>query len=359
MITIEHLSKTFHTAKNEIHAVRDVSLKIAPGEIFGIMGTSGAGKSTLVRCLNILETPDAGTLRIEGFGQITFKGKKRFLGDETKHQPLKEKHLRQLRLQTGMIFQHFNLLDRRSVADNIAYPLQHSGKSRKEIEEKIDELLHLVHLEDKKDAYPAQLSGGQKQRVAIARALARDPAILLCDEATSALDPQATETILSLLKELNERLHLTIVLITHEMDVIKSIAHRAAVMENGRVVECGSVYDLFVHPHHPLTRRFVSRHSKDQTEQGISSPVLCALEKENGTLLRLNFDSRSLSQPVIFEMIRTFGIPVNILEADIDRIGGQPFGTLLFETSASKGQISSLQHFLQENHVETEVLSYA
>ncbi len=351
MIKIDHLFKTFESKDKKIQACQDVSLSIQRGEIFGIMGTSGAGKSTLVRCLNFLEKPDQGFVEIEGFGQVQAKNGHLTLYQNDKSVVLKEKHLQKLRQKTGMIFQHFNLLDRRTVAENIAYPLK--GKSRKEIEEKVDELLSLVHLSDKKNAYPAELSGGQKQRAAIARALANDPDILLCDEATSALDPQATTVVLALLKELNTRLGLTIVLITHEMDVIKRIADRAAVMENGTIVECGKVYDLFLHPQHPLTRHFVYGSSLEKQKPNPTDSF------QKGIRIRLNFDERSLSQPILFQMIQSLEIPVNILAADINQIGNQPYGTLLFETNADSTQLLSLKNFLKTKHVETEVIDYA
>jgi len=239
MINVEHLDKTYHLKNADVHAVDDVSLHIESGQIYGVIGYSGAGKSTLVRCLNFLEIPDSGSIEIEGFGKVNAK---------QGSLDISQKKLRELRRSIGMIFQHFNLLDRSTVFDNVAYPLKYTGLSKKEIETRVDELLDLVDLADKKYVYPSQLSGGQKQRVAIARALSNNPKVLLSDEATSALDPDATESILKLLKDLNKRLGITIILITHEMSVIKSIANRVAVMENGKVVEEGDVYDIFANP---------------------------------------------------------------------------------------------------------------
>lgn len=361
MITIEHLHKTFTLANRTIPAVQDVSIHIRQGEIFGIMGTSGAGKSTLVRCLNFLEVPDQGAVEIDGFGKAVARHGNLYFQTEKGLVPLKEKRLRNLRSQIGMIFQHFNLLDRRTVADNIAYPLKYKGLNLKEVEAKVERLLELVHLEDKKYAYPAQLSGGQKQRVAIARALASDPKILLCDEATSALDPQATTAILSLLKELNRQLQLTIVLITHEMDVIKKIADRAAVMENGKVVEEGTVYDLFLHPEHPLTKEFVYASSGPQTKEGLPSELSRTLDEHSreGLLVRLNFDDHSLRQPVLFEMIRSLAVEVNILKADIDRIGGQPYGSLLIQVKGTEDEFEQLKDFLKKREVALEVIANA
>lgn len=354
MITVENLSKTFYTPKLITPAVQDVSLEIHEREIFGIMGTSGAGKSTLVRCLNFLEIPDEGSISIEGFGTISARNGRLFFDDGNGPAVLKEKKLRKLRSQIGMIFQHFNLLDRQTVAENIAYPIRHSKMSRSEIENRVDELLALVHLEDKKYSYPSELSGGQKQRVAIARALASHPRILLCDEATSALDPQATASILSLLRDLKERLGLTVVIITHEMDVIKKAADRAAVMKDGQIVETGSVYDLFLHPVHPLTRQFVYNIADDKSGNHYFEELGEFPEDEESRLLRLNFDHHSLSEPILFEMIRDLGIQVNILMADIDRIGKQPYGTLLVRASGTGEQIDELKAFLDDRKVAVE-----
>ena len=263
MIEFESLCKTFAGPESAIHAVDHVSLAIQEGDVYGIVGYSGAGKSTLVRCINFLERPDSGTLRVQGFGSIRCEnGRAFYRGEEgAAETPLTEKHLKLLRGDMGMIFQHFNLLDRSTVFDNVAYPLRHRGLDKGAIRARVLELLDLVDLRGKVNAYPSELSGGQKQRVAIARALANNPRILLSDEATSALDPDATESILRLLKELNRKLNLTIVLITHEMAVVKSICSKVAVMENGRVVEQGDVYKVFSAPQAPITRKFVDSSS--------------------------------------------------------------------------------------------------
>lgn len=242
MISLENVSKIFRTASGEVHAVREVSLNIEQGEIFGIIGFSGAGKSTLVRCINLLERPTEGTVTIDGT-------------DLTK---LDEKRLREVRRKIGMIFQHFNLLRSRTVYDNIAFPLKKSDVSKEEKHKKILSLLELVGLSDKKDVYPSQLSGGQKQRVAIARALANNPKVLLCDEATSAIDPQTTKSILNLLKHVNQTLGITIVVITHEMAVVKDICDRVAIMQQGHIVEEGSTEDVFLHPRENVTKDFIS-----------------------------------------------------------------------------------------------------
>ena len=264
MIELKNISKDFGSGEKAVHAVRDVSLSIGSGEIFGIIGFSGAGKSTLVRCINLLERPSSGSVFVAGQDLTA----------------LSAKDLRAARKKIGMIFQHFNLMPSRTVAGNVAYPLKGSGLSKEDIQKKVATLLELVGIGDKADAYPSQLSGGQKQRVAIARALANDPQVLLCDEATSALDPQTTKAILHLLKHLNETLGITIVLITHEMAVVKEICDRVAVMEYGRVVEQGEVFTVFAEPKQDITKSFIhttSRRSKSSSPRippsRVSSPA--------------------------------------------------------------------------------------
>ena len=263
MIELSHISKTYVAPDKKVIALEDVNIRVEAGQVYGIVGYSGAGKSTLVRCINFLERPDAGSIRIDGFGSIEVRGGNAFYTPESGGQSVRltEKHLKALRRDLGMIFQHFNLLDRDTVFDNIAYPLKYTGRSKEEIRSRVLELLELVDLSDKVNAYPSELSGGQKQRVAIARALANNPKILLSDEATSALDPDATESILKLLKDLNRKLNLTIVLITHEMAVVKSICDRVAVMENGHVVEEGDVYEVFSNPQQAITKKFVNTYA--------------------------------------------------------------------------------------------------
>ena len=255
MIELRHISKDFGTGEHAVHAVQDVSLTVETGEIFGIIGFSGAGKSTLVRCINLLERPTSGEVLLDG-QELT---------------ALPPKQLRQTRKKIGMIFQHFNLMPSRTVAGNVAYPLRGSGLSREQIAVKVQSLLELVGIGDKADAFPSQLSGGQKQRVAIARALANDPSVLLCDEATSALDPQTTKAILHLLRDLNAKLGLTIVLITHEMAVVREICHRVAVMEHGRVAEQGEVFNVFVDPRQDITRSFIRTTSNLQKVEELFS----------------------------------------------------------------------------------------
>ncbi len=286
MIRIDNIYKTYQLKDQTVRALDGVSLEAPTGTIYGIVGFSGAGKSTLVRCLNFLEYPDEGKVYIEDFGEVTAeKGKLYKDGKE-----LKERDLRVLRRNVGMIFQHFNLLDRCTVLENVEYPLKYTGRKSSEIRERSLELLKLVELSDKANAYPSQLSGGQKQRVAIARALANDPRILLCDEATSALDPEATDSVLSLLTTLNEKLNLTIILITHEMAVIKAIAKKVAIMEHGKIIEEGNVYDVFADPKHTVTKHFLDTASSLANLEGlISSGHDLIAPRENEILLRLTY----------------------------------------------------------------------
>lgn len=294
MIYLKNIGKTFiDDNKKEVHAVNDVSLTINDGDIFGIIGFSGAGKSTLVRCINLLERPTSGTVEVDG-------------KDLTK---LSEKELRESRKKIGMIFQHFNLFPSRTIFGNVAFPLQGSGLSKEEIAAKVRNLLELVGISEKENAYPSQLSGGQKQRVAIARVLANDPDILLCDEATSALDPQTTKAILDLLKDLNKKLGITIVVITHEMAVVKEICNKVAVMEKGRVVEEGDVFSIFANPQEALTQNFIKttsnlRKIEDLVYEG--SPVVDL--KPGELIVRLSYIEKNISEPLISAMTYNFNI---------------------------------------------------
>ena len=358
MIEIKELYKSFDTAGTTVHAVENVSLDIEAGDVYGIVGYSGAGKSTLVRCINLLERPDSGSIRVEGFGAIRFeKGRALYRPEGGAEQPLSEKQLKTLRRDMGMIFQHFNLLDRSTVFDNIAYPLKHSGRSRAEIKARVLELLNLVELRDKINAYPSQLSGGQKQRVAIARALANNPRILLSDEATSALDPDATESILRLLQELNRKLNLTIVLITHEMAVVKAICGKVAVMENGRVVEHGNVYDVFSEPQANITRKFVDSSSGlgrinkliDQHANVLSG---------GGTLIRLTYNKDCVGESLISEVSRRFGVNMNILLGSLELLQGSPLGGLIVLVEGSMDARREAIAFLCEHNVIVEVIEH-
>ena len=359
MIEIQALYKTFGTAETAVHAVEDVSLHIREGDVYGIVGYSGAGKSTLVRCINFLERPDSGQICVKGFGTIRCeKGRGYYLPESGgAEQALSEKHLKLLRRDMGMIFQHFNLLDRSTVFDNIAYPLKHSGMSRAAIKARVLELLDLVDLREKINAYPSELSGGQKQRVAIARALANNPRILLSDEATSALDPDATESILRLLKELNRKLNLTIVLITHEMAVVKSICSNVAVMENGRVVEQGNVYDVFSAPQATITRKFVDSSSglgriNKLIEEGAT------LLTGKGTLVRLTYNKDCVSEALISEVSRRFNVNMNILLGSLELLQGNPLGGLIVLIDGDLDARRGAVQYLSENNVIVEVIEH-
>ena len=261
MIRIENLSKTFSAKEGNVDAVKNVSLTIEDGDIYGVIGYSGAGKSTLVRCLNLLETPDNGSLEINDSGKITFRNGIAYEGDGQKR--MKEKQINEMRRSIGMIFQHFNLLEQQTVLSNVCFPLEIRGIPRRERQEKALELLEKVGLAEKAQCYPSQLSGGQKQRVAIARVLANDPDILLCDEATSALDPETTKMILELLKEIHDTMGITVIVITHEMKVIQEICSSVAVLENGEVQEVGTVSELFTNPKSRVARRLLLLEEKE------------------------------------------------------------------------------------------------
>ena len=294
MIEFTHVSKDFGSGEKMVRAVRDVSLTIQDGEIFGIIGFSGAGKSTLVRCINLLERPTNGTVVVDGKEMTA----------------LSPKELRLARRKIGMIFQHFNLMPSRTVFGNVAYPLQGQGLSKQAIQNKVRKLLKLVDIADKETAYPSQLSGGQKQRVAIARALANDPKVLLCDEATSALDPQTTKAILTLLKDLNQKLNLTIVMITHEMAVVKEICDHVAIMEHGQVVEQGEVFSLFADPKQPITQNFIRTTSNLQKIEELiaeGSPVVQLQPGE--VIVRLSYIQKNVSEPLISTLLRSFRTP--------------------------------------------------
>lgn len=340
MIQISNVSKVYKSSSGEVKAIDKVSLEIKEGEIYGIIGFSGAGKSTLIRCINMLEKPTSGSITVAG-QEVTALG---------------ARDLRQSRQKISMIFQHFNLLTSRTVFDNVAFPLEIAGVPTLERKEKVMRLLSLVGLEDKAQAYPSQLSGGQKQRVGIARALANDPKVLLCDEATSALDPQTTDSILSLLKDINRRLNLTILLITHEMRVITQICDRVAVMEAGQVIEEGSVMDVFTAPEKETTKQFVktviNTELPDEIKKG---PML----HPKGQLVRLSFVGESTGSPVISALVKEFGLDVNILYANIDYIQEVPFGILAIELIGPTEKRCSALEYLKQRGLGIEVINHA
>ena len=341
MIELEQISKTFADAGREVHAVNNVSLTIRNGDVFGIIGFSGAGKSTLVRCINLLERPTEGSVRIDG--------------KELTRMPAKE--LRQARRKIGMIFQHFNLMPSRTIFGNVAYPLKGSGLRKDQIAEKVRKLLDLVGIADKENAYPSQLSGGQKQRAAIARALANDPDILLCDEATSALDPQTTKAILKLLERLNRELGITLVVITHEMAVVKEICNRVAVMDHGRVVEEGEVFSVFASPKEELTRSFIKTTSNLQKIEELiaaKSPVVAL--KPGERIVRLSYVERNASEPLISTMTKKYGVILNIIFADIEIVQNAPIGGTVGILSGPRDKMDEALEDLRSKNVGVEVI---
>ena len=324
MIELKHLSKTYRTQEKEIVALEDINLTINDGEIFGIIGLSGAGKSTLVRCINLLEEPTDGQVVIDG-KSVT---------------ELSRKELLKLRQSIGMIFQGFNLLAQRSVLRNVCYPLEIAGVGRKEARARAMELLHLVGLADRANSYPAQLSGGQKQRVAIARALATSPKYLLCDEATSALDPNTTRSILELLREINNSLGVTIVVITHEMKVIDQICDRVAVIDHSRIAEEGKVSEVFTNPKSQIARDLII--PKERT----------VLDTTGGRRLRLTFEGEYSNAPVISEMVLECQAPVNILFADTKEFEGVIHGQMIIELPKDQHQADKIIVWLRNSQIK-------
>ena len=334
MIRFEHVSKTFQTKNGPFDALKDVSFEIEKGDIYGVIGYSGAGKSTLIRMVNALETPTSGKVWVEGNDIST----------------LSQKELRNLRKGIGMIFQQFNLLESKTIYDNVAIALKLNGVSKKDIEKRVTELLDFVELSDKKYSYPGQLSGGQKQRVGIARALANNPSILLCDEATSALDPKTTDSILELLKKINEMLHITIVIITHEMNVIQKICNKVAVMDYGQVVETGSVIQVFSDPRSDIARRFVGNLIRDV----IPEPLVESIRKEtrNSRLLRIKLENTDSTEPLLWEINRRFEVETNILYSTINVIQGIVVGIMLVLFIGTDEEIEKAEQYILESKEE-------
>ncbi|CAM5482681.1 methionine ABC transporter ATP-binding protein [Alcaligenes nematophilus] len=334
MIRLEHISKTYSLAGKTVHALNDVSLQIHQGEVFGIIGRSGAGKSTLIRMLNLLEQPSSGQVWVQDQDITRFSGAQ----------------LRAFRQGVGMVFQHFNLLHSRTVLDNVCFPLRLAGVDRAQRHARALEVLELVGLKDHANKYPRQLSGGQQQRVGIARALANRPQLLLCDEATSALDPETTQSILRLLREINQELGLTIVLITHGMDVIRSVCDRVAVIDAGKIVECGEVLDVFLHPHHPTTQSLLS-------ESGVNADDWHALaEGVTGSVMRLSVRGVATTEPLISRITSQLGLNVSILQGAIGRIKTEPYGQLVVAVQGDAQAKAGLDALLTELNVQFEVL---
>ncbi len=341
MIKLEHVTKTFQTRNGNVHAVRDVSLEIQDGEIFGIIGFSGAGKSTLVRCINLLEKPEQGAVYF----------------DDKDLLKLSEKELRLKRQEMGMIFQHFNLMRSRTVFENIAFPLRHMKMKEDEIQRRVNSLLELIELKDRKDSYPSQLSGGQKQRVAIARALATRPKVLLCDEATSALDPHTTQQILQLIRRINKELNLTVILITHEMAVVKDICDRVAVMENGKVVEEGNIVEVFSHPSMPVTKNFINTtNNLGKINELLENEHPLVQIDSNQTLVKLSYQSGNTKEALISTISREYNVDCSIIFGNVEIVHDVPFGTLICVLTGKKENMQKALQLCEDNQVQVEVM---
>ena len=340
-IVIENLYKSFDTKDGKVEALKNVNLSIESGDIYGIIGMSGAGKSTLVRCINFLEVPTKGRVLING----------KSLGDYT------SRELRKQREDIGMIFQHFNLLMQKNVLENVCFPLYIQGKSKKDAKKRAKELLDIVGLGDRTGAFPAQLSGGQKQRVAIARALASDPKILLCDEATSALDPQTTSSILALLKDINQRFNITIVIITHQMSVVREICSHVAIVKGGEVAEQGTVEDIFTHPKTAVARELLKNDVGDDGEEKRGTAAGGKEIIKSGEKIRIVFSENSAFEPVIANLILNFNEPVNILKADTKNVGGVAKGEMVLEFAPDCTKNKEMKQYLLDRGLEIEEVS--
>ena len=340
-IVIENLYKSFDTKDGTVEALKNVNLSIESGDIYGIIGMSGAGKSTLVRCINFLEVPTKGRVLING----------KSLGDYT------SRELRKQREDIGMIFQHFNLLMQKNVLENVCFPLYIQGKSKKDARKRAKELLDIVGLGDRTGAFPAQLSGGQKQRVAIARALASDPKILLCDEATSALDPQTTSSILALLKDINQRFNITIVIITHQMSVVREICSHVAIVKGGEVAEQGTVEDIFTHPKTAVARELLKNDVGDDGEEKRGTAAGGKEIIKSGEKIRIVFSENSAFEPVIANLILNFNEPVNILKADTKNVGGVAKGEKVLDFAPDCTKNKEMKQYLLDRGLEIEEVS--
>ena len=343
MIKLNNITKIFTLPDKKLTALDNVSLHVPKGQICGVIGASGAGKSTLIRCVNLLERPTHGAVVI----------------DDVDLTQLSDAELVKTRRQIGMIFQHFNLLTSRTVFENVALPLELENKSKAEIQEKTTALLALVGLSDKHNVYPANLSGGQKQRVAIARALASDPKVLLCDEATSALDPATTQSILKLLKEINRTLGITILLITHEMEVVKRICDQVAVIDKGRLIEQGTVSEIFSNPKTELAQEFISSTFHiTLPEEYLENLSDTPKHAKSYPIIKFEFTGRSVDAPLLSQASKKFGVELSILTSQIDYAGGIKFGFTIAEVEGDEDAITQAKVYLMENNVRVEVLGY-
>lgn len=339
MIELRHINKEFVVKKQKVQALQDVNLTIKDGDIFGIIGFSGAGKSTLLRMVNALETPTSGEVLIDGVNINA----------------LSHSELRQVRKDIGMVFQSFNLLNSKTVYDNIAIPLRLNKVDQATIDKRVKELLEFVNLPDKANAYPTQLSGGQKQRVGIARALATNPSILLCDEATSALDPETTEAILELLKRINKEFNITVLVVTHEIQVIKEICNRVAVMEHGKVVETGSVLDVFSHPQEPMTKRFV----QTVIPERIPDSIVGNLQKDTRhyELIKVRFLGDTVTKHVIYEINRSLNVETNIIFASVNQLQDSALGIFILQVVGEAEDIEAVKTYISNSGLEWEVVN--
>ena len=344
MIKFSKVEKTYASPAGPVPALKGIDLDIAKGEIYGIIGLSGAGKSTLVRCINMLERPTGGKVIVDGKDMTA----------------LTDSELREARKDIGMIFQHFNLLSSATVYDNIAFPLKLAGKSDREIKAKVEPLLKLVGLEAKAGQYPSQLSGGQKQRVGIARAFASEPKVLLCDEATSALDPQTTKAILELIRDINKKLQLTVVVITHEMQVIKDICDKVAVIDKGVIAEQGTVLEVFTNPQQPITKEFISVLLSNDLPAAFRGGKISPEPAEDAYLLmRLTFIGESADDPVIADMIRKFPeVETTLLFGNLDHIKSTPFGRMIIGLRGENSQVQAALDYLKSRDLKEEVIGY-
>lgn len=342
MIEFQNLKKVYNSGGQQVAALNGIDLTINKGEIFGVIGFSGAGKSSLIRCVNWLEQPTSGRVIVDGYDLTA----------------LSAKEIREVKRNIGMVFQHFNLLNSKTVFANVAMPLILAKVPKEEIKKRVGELLEFVGLSDKANNYPDQLSGGQKQRIGIARALATQPSILLCDEATSALDPQTTSSILDLLKKINREYNITILIITHEMAVIREICDRVAVIEAGKIIEEGTVFDVFSSPKTETARNFVSSVMNDQIPDSIKEIV----EKNAGLqkIFRINFIGNSAGQPLLSQLAKKFDIHINVLFGNITELQGTPFGNLIVEFQGAESEINrALMYISQEKVTVKEVKAHA
>jgi D-methionine transport system ATP-binding protein len=342
MIQLSGVHKQYITSHGRVSALEGIDLDVKPGEVFGVIGESGAGKSTLIRCVNMLERPDRGQVFVDGKNLTV----------------LSQSALREARRHIGMIFQHFNLLYSKTVFENIALPLKLAGYSEQAIKKRVLALLELTHIEDKKNVSPKQLSGGQKQRVAIARALACEPKVLLCDEATSSLDPATTRTILNLLKEINQRLGLTILLITHQMEVVKQVCDRIALLEKAKLVEQADILTFLTAPKTTGGQKFVHALLRQELSPIIQSQLLAQPQQGALPILKIVFQGGAAAEPIIFHLIQTIGLEINILQAQIELIKNETIGTMIMEVHDRENNLEKGLAYLKQKNLQVEVIGY-